>query len=94
MIIPINENWRLRSDKRNYIVEQRFTPKKEGAKNPEPYWSAEGYYQSIESACMGCYELRLRLSKAEGLGEAIAEAKRLSKELSNALQPYIRLEAA
>lgn len=93
MIIPINENWRLRSDKRNYIVEQRFTPG-EDAKKKEPYWLAEGYYQTIESACMGCYELRLRLSKAEGLGEAMAEAKRLSKELSNALQPYIRLEAA
>lgn len=92
MIIPINENWRLRSDRHQWIVEQRMVPS-DKAKQKAPYWVGEAYYSTIESAAVGLYELRLRLSDAEGIREATEAAKALSKELQDALSPHVRLVA-
>lgn len=90
MIIPISDDWRIRSDRHQWILEQRQIS--DGAKHKgREYWTQEAFYSTIESAAYGCFELRLRLSKADGLYEAVKTAKSLCQELQTALEPSLRL---
>ena len=84
MIIPIDDDWRIRSDRDNWMLEERHESKKSDAKRKE-YWTVEGYYGSIEQAALACYELRLRLSNVEGVVEAKKEASRLCQALTDCL---------
>lgn len=87
MILPVGQNYRIRSDKRNWNVERRQVHKRSG----EEYWTTEGHYQSPESAAVGLYELQIRLSEAEGWREATEAANSIAQELQEALSPHVRL---
>jgi len=77
MIIPLDDGWRLKTDKYQYKL-QKFTT--------HSGWENEAYYPSISGAVQECYERRLRASEAETLAEVVAESKRLLQGLSGALR--------
>lgn len=91
MIIPINADWRIASDRHCWAVEQRRVAQS-GKNAGQESWTATGYYPSLGAAVRGAGELMLRLDGAEGLREAIAAIERVSGELSDALRPVVRLE--
>ena len=55
MIIHFNPDWRIRSDRYNWIIETRRTG---GAKER---WNAMGYYGDLDRAVLGLVQRRIRV---------------------------------
>ena len=82
MIVPINEQYRITSDPRQWIVQQRRTRKgKEG-------WEPQTYHQSFESALQSLGERLVRDSNAQTLEEALVDVENATTTLSQALTPH------
>jgi len=79
MIIPIDNDHRINSDRNQWILQERRTVK------GNDVWLNVAYYTSLDSIINHVYDVKLRLSNAEGLTECLAEAKRLNDVLSRAL---------
>lgn len=99
MIIPINDKYRINSDKYQWIVQKysSYTATKDSktAKAGElvEKWDGILFYTSLSSLAAGLSERMLRESKAEGLAEAMEEVKRVSSTLSEALAPHFEVKA-
>jgi hypothetical protein len=90
MILPITDDWRINSDRHQWIIEQRHVSEGDKHKGKE-YWQPKGYYTSIEAAIFELHQLRLRLSNVDGVVEATNGAKRLAQEIQDALSPKFKL---
>lgn len=92
MIIPIDETYRIASDSSQWMVQERkvSTSKKTGETTER--WVAVLYYSNLENVIQGLFNLRLKISDAEGLVEATDYAKSLCNELSRALAPVIKVD--
>ena len=77
MIIPIDENQRIKSSEYSWNLEVRHTPKEK-----EPYWKAIKYYTTFSQALREACAREIRLDGAETLAEAFAAATRLSEKYS------------
>ena len=89
MYIQINDDWRLAADKYQWMVQKR---KKRTDREDE--WRAEGYYVDIEKAVAALAERQLRTSEADTLASALAENKRILRELTTALTPAYHITPA
>ena len=81
MLLVIDGNHRIESTRYCWVVQQRRKTK----------WDALGYYPTLESALHGLVELRLRLSDAQSISEALAEVKSLVAALCRGLPPNLQL---
>ena len=90
MIIPIDKDWRITSDEHQWIVQARKEYTKKGG-GQYYRWENKLYYSSLEGCVNGLYQLRLRLSGAEGMEECIEAAKNICNGLSRALEPVIKV---
>ena len=85
MIVPVNKEWRIRSDELQWMLERHHPPKV--GEPGEGRWRAKGYYSSVNAVVIACARARLRLLpdsadvmitdriEAECLG-ALSEARR------------------
>ncbi len=64
MIIQLNPDWRLNSDKLNWILQHRSVVQEGKTKKTEnigkSYWRNETYHGTIDSALMACAERMIR----------------------------------
>lgn len=102
MIIPIGERYRLRSDPLNWMLEEKVLRKRTRDSTPEDkdvwkkgdeyeawVFTSCAFHRTIDSAIKALIELRVRKSQVEKLQEAAAEIVRVSREVREALQPFL-----
>ena len=79
MIIPINDRYRIHSDRYQWIIaKSRF---RKGKKE----WQPDSFHRSFDHALRSLEELMVRESKAETLAEALTHVDHVATTLSQAL---------
>ena len=81
MNIRLDKKTRLTSDKYSWMLSELHVNGKSG----EEEWNVFGWYTTLDNACRGYYNRRLRLSEATSIAEAIQEAENVLRELVEAL---------
>ena len=81
MILPINDLYRIASDKHQWIIQKRRK------KKDQDIWESVSFYPTLEAAINSLRESLVRGSDAEGLSEALAAVKNVTTTLSHALTP-------
>ena len=86
--IQINEQYRIRSDTRQFFLEKMANSKD---KNGEVIYNPLRSYGTIESAVRMSYRYFLMTSDADGIIELMAESDRIIGELTKAFTPQIKI---
>jgi hypothetical protein len=81
MILPVNDEWRIRSDAFCWTVERLHVPAT-GKRAGKHVWQAKYYYPSLEMAVQGVCEARLRDIDAEGLEGCLEAIKALQMDVT------------
>ena len=89
MILPINDETRIVSDRRQWIVQRRRKRIRNGEAILE--WRGELFFSTLEAAVKGFGERLLKESKATCATEALADIKRVAEALSQALPRRIEV---
>jgi len=89
MILNIDENWRITSDKYQWILQKpcKITPKNQTG------WKNEAFYVSLPALVESLADRMLRASDAATLSEALEEVKSIQRRLSRALTPDYEVTA-
>ena len=82
MILPINDQYRIASDSRQWMIQASRM------RNGELVWEPKLYFGTIESAVKELGELMVRESEAETLVDALADVEKVTTILSQALTPH------
>ena len=87
MIINIDKNYLIESDKFNWILKKRRkTPVKTGDKIS--YFREIGYFVSLESAVQNLANLKIRLIPDYDINIILNKIQKISIDLQKALRPY------
>ena len=79
MIIPINSQYQIHSDRYQWIItKSRF-------RNGKKEWQAESFHRSFDHALRSLGELMVRESKAQTLTDALTHVDHVATTLSQAL---------
>ena len=78
----LDENHRLRSDSRQWILEKRVN-----VKDGDQVWRIIGYHSSVRTAIDSVYGHMLRSSEAQSFIEFKQDAKRIFDKLVSVLSP-------
>ena len=89
MILPVNEQYRIKGDQHSWAIERVRKRKKNGKVVHE--WQSFQWYTSFEQAVNGLGELMVRTSDAETLADALREVEKVYTTLSQALTPKFRV---
>jgi len=89
MILPVNDQYRIISDRRQWIVQRRRKRTCNAEATME--WRGELFFTTLEGAVKGFGERLLRESKATCPTEALADIKRVAEALSQALPRRIEV---
>ena len=89
MILPINDETRIVSDRRQWIVQRRRKRTRDAKDTME--WRGELFFTTLEAAVKGFGERLLKESKATCATEALADIKRIAETLSQALPRRIEV---
>ena len=81
MILPINDLYRIASDKHQWIIQ------KHRKKKDQDIWESVSFYPTLLSAINSLGESMVRGSDAEDLSEALVAVKNVATTLSHALTP-------
>jgi len=92
MFLPINDQYRLAADSRCWVIEEKRSRKRKGEIREE--WTPIRWYSTLGQAVESYAEFRLRTSEARNVVEALAEIKRITAELCEALRPLPHVMAA
>lgn len=71
MIINLNPDWRIRSEPRNWILEQRHDRKRKDTGEEYEQWAVIGYWGTLDGALSACMERRLKFIDGEYPPEAM-----------------------
>ena len=82
MIIPINDNWRLTSDRLNYILQRKRKHE----------WRAEAYHNSLPELISTLLERDFRSGGTESLTMALKRNQKLIREVSVALSALYAID--
>ncbi len=94
MILPIDEKYRLTSDCRGWAIQKRRKRKDRKTGEHVDDWGPIHWYTTLDQAVNGLAALRIRTSDAQTLADALAEVKKLTATLSEALAPKFNLALA
>ena len=83
MLIPINDQFRIKSDPLQWMIQRRRT------RNGKPSWESKLFFPTLQGAINELGELMVRRSKANTLVDALAEVEKVATTLSQALTPQI-----
>ena len=83
MIIPINTQFRIKSDRYQWMIQERRTRKGGEA------WESKLFFGTFQSAAKELGELMVRLSGADTLADALDHAESVNTTLSQALTPRL-----
>jgi len=91
MIIPIDENFRISSDREQWIIQERKvteTGKNAGKEN----WVNVSYWGTVQGAVKGLSGLMIWLCDSESLIGVLEYIEKLSTKLTQALTPIIDVD--
>ncbi len=83
MMIPINDQLRINSDSRQWMIERKRIRKGKES------WEARLYFGTLEACLKDLGELMVRTSKANTLADALKAVENVATTLSQALTPQI-----
>ena len=89
MILPIDDEYRIASDRHQWMI-QRARQRTRNGKSVLEWWF-ESSYPTFEGAVRELGERLVRESEAQGFTEALVDVKRVCARLSRALPTHIRL---
>ena len=87
MIIPITDQYRISSDRYQWVVQKRRTRTKDGRKISD--WQAQSYYPTLPSALAQLGERMVRESEANKVVDALAAINAVATTLSLALSAVV-----
>ena len=79
MIIPIDAQFRIKSDRYQWVIQERRTRK--GGES----WESKLFFGTFQLAVKELGELKVRLSGADTLDDALEEVEKVKTTLSQAL---------
>lgn len=82
MKIQINHDYRITSDKYNYILEKKHISRK-----LDESWRPHSYYGSLSNLVSAYPDVILKESDANGIAEALEVVKNACAHLTHALSP-------
>jgi len=91
MILPIDDNWRIKSDSYCWHIQKYQGIPDKGKFKGIPQWKSLRYYQSLAKAVHGLAELELMTGDTKTLAEALDAVRDVSERLSRALTPHIEI---
>ena len=83
MMIPINDQFRIKSDSRQWMIERKRL--RQGKES----WEARLYFGTLEACLKDLGELMVRTSKANTLADALKDVENVTATLSQALTPQL-----
>ena len=83
MMIPINNQLRIKSDSRQWMIERKRLRKGKES------WEARLYFGTLKAAVKDLGELMVRTSKANTLADALKDVENVTATLSQALTPQL-----
>ena len=83
MILPISDQYRISSDRYQWVVQKRRTRTKDGRKISD--WQAQSYYPTLRGALAQLGERMVRESEANKVVDALAAINEVVTTLSQAL---------
>ena len=84
MMIPINDQLRINSDSRQWMIARKRTRKGKES------WEARLYFGTLEACLKDIGELMVRTSEANTLADALKAVENVTTTLCQALTPQIR----
>ena len=81
MMIPINDRYRISSDRYQWMIQEARTRK------GDKVWESKWFFGTFPAAVKGLWELMVRESEAQTLVDALADAEKITTTLSHALTP-------
>ena len=94
MILPINDKYRIRGERHQWVVEERkrrVSKCSDVSGGAYMAWKAVGYFPTLQQAVNTLTDLQLRISGAKTIVEAMVESKRITSELVAALSPTFQI---
>ena len=83
MIIPVNERFRIKSDRYQWIIQRKRT------RDGHEVWESQTYYPSVDGAVRSLGERMVRESKTQTLVDALKAVETIATTLSQALMPSL-----
>ena len=90
MIIPIDKQHRIQSDKHSWNIQTIRQREKNGKMSED--WKTDTYHTSIEAACHSLVDQLLRESEATTFLEAHQDMEKIINKFSQALQPRFEIK--
>ena len=81
MILPIDDEYRIKGDKHSWAIQ------KGRIKKGEITWESVSWFTSLESTVNHLGQLMVRTSDAKTLAEALVEIEKIATLLTHALSP-------
>ena len=89
MRIPIDNQFAIGADQHSWHLMKRVTRKRDD--NATDEWRPIRWYTSLQDACNGYAQLRLRTCEAQSVAELLAEAENTVAALCAALHPQFKV---
>ena len=92
LCIPIDDDYRIGSDKMNIILEHK-TVAKSGVNKGKEVWTADSFYGSIDAALMKYLTVRTNCSDANTAAKLITEWNKTIRAFRKIMADYKRSKA-
>ena len=90
--IPLNDNYRLSSDKYQWIIEKKRKGKDRKTGEPTIEWRGDSYHPTPTKAVQHYAHMQVRTSEASTLTEALENIDEVVRSVTEALVPYFEVK--
>lgn len=87
MIIPIDDDYRLKSDRNQWMIQRKKLV------SEEIRWESFKFFHDPSNAVTALVQMRIRESDADTLTDALAEVDRVTAHVLHALAPHFEVKA-
>ena len=91
MIIPIDDTHRITSDRYQWVIQELSSYFDKNKGEQVETWDNLKFYQTIEGAVNGLFQLKLRLAEGQTLLDALDQVEIVAKTMTEALTPYFEV---
>jgi len=89
VILPINDEYRISSDRYQWMIQKSYQRKRNGKQVVT--WESESFFPTFEGALRELGERMVRESEAVGFAQALEDIERVVTTLCQALPTHIRV---
>ena len=87
MLIPINDQFRIKSDSMQWMIQTRRS------RNGKPSWESKLFFPTLQGAINELGELMVRESQAQTLADALVAVENVTTTLSQALTARLETDS-